>query len=229
MNIRPVSGIGIYNSNIHFTSRKKENIKAEETNNSQAPLKAVPVALMMAMLPMAANAQMENPEKLQDVKNEHFDRGHGLSVTRRTKILSNQQSMIFTMLNSDKNKKDSEIIGFKYREKDDMPEYKTGIIQAICEDKNSDDRYIITYRPTGNDVPNYVRLCSVPKEFGKYIMEFAKSSKNNEAVDIASRQDFEEAFGIANVEGASPIEEVAPAESNDKSWDNVIFLLDFNK
>ncbi len=228
MNIRPVSGMENFN-NIHFTSRKNKNDNPPQTvESSNSTLAKVPLALLIAMSPVGANAQMEYPERMQDVKVEHFDKKH-VSVNRKAKILSDGQSMIFTTLNNDKNKKNSEILGFKYRENDDKPEYKTGIIQAICKDKTYDDRYIITYRPTENDVPNYVRLCTVPKKFGKHILKFAKSLQNNDAVNIGSIYDFEEAFGISNVDGACPIEEIATQESHDKSWDNLIFLLDFKK
>ena len=211
MNIRPISQVS-YNNKIDFTSRKNKQQKADNTTNTSSPLKKVPLMVMLAMspmvMPLSASAQNSNNVTLgMQVTNMRFI---GLEPIET----KDKDETIYFQKRSNDVDKTAELMGFDYFRKTTLPDGRKanvcmfGIINNISDKTNSDDRYIATYQEIKNGRVQNERICSLPKEFGKYLLKFAKTNENNGAIKVQTRSELEEEYGISNIEGATPLYEL---------------------
>ena len=211
MNIRPVSNIS-YANKIDFTSRKNKQQKADNTTSSNSSLKKIPLMVMIAMSPMVAplSASAQNSNNLTfstQVTNMRFI---GLEPIET----KDKDETIYFQKRSKDIDKTAELMGFDYFRKITLPDGRKanacmfGIINNISDKTNSDGRYIATYQEIKDGRVQNERICSLPKEFGKYLLKFAKTNENNGAVKVQTRSELEEEYGISNIEGATPLYEL---------------------
>lgn len=212
MNIRPISNIS-YANKIDFTSRKNKQEKVNHTQNPNSQFAKVPLMVLLAMspvvTPLSASAQNTDSKIVFDsqIKDMHFV---GLSPVET----EDGTETIYFQKRSNDFDNSAEVLAFDYFNKITFPDGQKanacmyGIINNISNKTNSDGRYIATYQEIKYGKIQNERICSLPEEFGKYLLKFAKSKENNGAIKVQTRSELEEEYGISNIEGATPIYEL---------------------
>ena len=107
----------------------------------------------------------------------------------------------------------------------------SGAFLAICTTKTADNKYIAVYRELlKSKDPKKLRLCLLPEEFGRYLVQFAQSSDNNKAVLIGDRAEFVKTFEANAVANAQPIEKQIYRIRDSQNFEAILSIpIDVNK
>jgi len=211
MAIRPVSSVSFnnYNNSVNFEGKKKQQ---GEHSRATSPLKAVPLAALIAMSPMTVSsteydndyilANIENVSETNDVDEIAGER----KVIEANKFYNNPRLKderfgvtTIQLVSTDGDDNTIETIALSYlkRKSDGTKSFK--IITPIKIVKNSSDNELLIfgigksvneYRYTDNngnsDIGRFEHegYTTVAGTGRKYLMDFANSPRNNGAIEI---------------------------------------------
>lgn len=185
---------GVVNSNRTETERRSQYFQ-----NPVQEFTKVPLAIIIAMSPLSVQAQQS---AIQDstVQKEAVVQDNPVKCIAKKEITTTDGNEFcrFLFYNTDENKKDVELLGFNFNcyTNEGNIGVMNGVFQAICPEKTADGRYLAAYEEIINsENTGIVKPCLVSGEFGDFLIKFANSKYNNNAVDITGKKDFEEAFG----------------------------------
>ena len=183
--VSPVSGL------VNFKSKENGDLPVQYNHSSNPSyLKRVPVIVLIAMSPLTttntdAKIPFEPETPVTEVIEPQQSRRVHSTLTKKDLIKNGYETMQFLQIDSDNDKNTAETLGANYSylseggNKGIMNMYVNMI--SLKPDKNG--RYVIAYTEINNDrTLNDTRVCSVQAPFGKYILNFARSSANNNAI-----------------------------------------------
>jgi len=206
-------------SAISFSSKSNYNNIKTNTNRKENPndysytpmsqLKSVPLVVLVAMSPLNASAT-NSINAIEAPSIEQVVQDKPISVLGKKEITTKNEEEFcrFIAYNTDENSKNAEIIGFNYNcyTKDGNIGVMSGVFQSVCPDKTDDNKFIVTYEEIKNSQnTGEIKTCYIPEEFGQYLLKFANSKFNNNAIDIASKSDLQKAFGEDILENTKDI------------------------
>lgn len=216
-------------SAISFSSRKNypkvQNNNSKSTNlnkysnNPISQLKTVPLIAIIAMSPLNASAIKYTTQQTEQTTLTALQ-SDTISVLGKKEITTRSEDEFcrFIAYNTDKNSNDAELMGFNYNcyTNDNNIGIMTGIFQSICPDQTNNNKYIATYEEIINSKnTGEVKTCLIPEEFGNYLLKFASSRFNNNAIDIVSKKELQEAYGADVIE---KIDDIRDLVSTVKYW-----------
>jgi len=207
MKIYPVS-FGIKNNSYKNESKTNFNQSAPENSCSSNPLKTVPAALILAMCPAVVPAQTPQISNDTTIVSEV---SHVKVIGKKElKTDDGNEFCRFIAYNTDENTSNAELLGFNYNcyTDDGNIGVMSGTFQAICPVKTEDDKYLALYEEIVNSQnTGIVNPCLIPAKFGDYLVRFAKSRYNNDAVDIVSKELLEKEFGKDEINSVKNLNE----------------------
>ena len=234
MAITPVSNLISANriSPVNFGNRRR-NVEPEQypvqRDSRASAYKKVPVIVMLAMSPLTANnsfskspIEYDYPEI--ELVEQQRQKTQSNIIGQRT-VDSNYEHCTFMKYDSDKVRRDAELLAFKYNFQSEGG-YKgllDGFFYSVCSTPNSDGRVLATYVGVAdNKFDRNVRLCTIPSGFAKYILNFANSEQNNDAVKVARKLDYIASFGKDAVVNVPKIEDEI---NRIQDWDGTIRVI----
>lgn len=200
MKINAISFGAINSKSINVIKEKQNEQKSYSQNPMMAQLKAVPLALMIAMSPLSSSAtKVQEPvttEQATPVKAKDLD----VKVFGQKELYTKDKTEFcrFISYSVDGNNRNVELVGFNYNcyTDDGGVGLLNGIFQAVSTEKTPDNQYLATYEQITKDGnTGVVETCLIPEEFGNYLIKFAKSKFNNNAIDVVPISAFKQAFG----------------------------------
>jgi len=192
-----------YNHGTTGSSRIENPKRSQYYQNPMQEFTKVPLAIIVAMSPLAVQAQQPVVQDsiIQEEMNVQNNPVKCISKNEITTMDGNEFCR-FLFYNTDKNKKNAELLGFNYNCYTSTGNIgvMNGVFQTICPEKTANGRYLAAYEEIINsENTGIVKPCLVSGEFGEFLIKFANSKYNNNAIDIAEKKDFEEAFGRDNI------------------------------
>ena len=212
MKINAISFGAINSKSINLIKEKQNEQKSYSQNPMRAQLKAVPLALMIAMSPLSSSAtKVQEPVKTEQatpVQTKDSD----VKVFGQKELYTKDKTEFcrFISYSVDGDNKNLELVGFNYNcyTKDGGIGLLNGIFQAVSSEKTEDNKYLVTYEKITKDGNSgVVEACLVPEEFGNYLTKLANSKYNNNAIDVVPTSAFEQAFGPNVTENLPEIHE----------------------
>ena len=212
MFVAPVSN-KLYNSHINFQSRTSNGDNGSSAGSSNG-LRRVPVMVLIAMSPfMPAKAETGLPvmnENLNTVQvSDSVSNSSQDEITRET-VNSGYQKCSFIKYDTDDNKDNAEKLGFRYSylSEGGYQGVAGGYFTSVCSCRNSNKTYYATfYEHDSGKKSKQPKLVKVPEDFGKYLLNFAKSNANNHAIYALPKSSYERVFGVDSLKTAPKIED----------------------
>ncbi|MGN0031136.1 MAG: hypothetical protein ACI37Q_04190 [Candidatus Gastranaerophilaceae bacterium] len=207
-----VSAISFSSKN-HPNRVKNNNVENKYSNqyseNPISHLKSVPLVAIIAMSPLntsAINSSIQQTQQLEQTALQNDT----ISVLGKKEITTKNEDEFcrFIAYNTDKNSKNAELMGFNYNcyTNDGNIGVMTGIFQSVCPDRTDNNEYLATYEEIINfKNTGEVKTCLIPEEFGDYLLKFAASRYNNNAIDIVSKKELQEVYGADVIENTEDI------------------------
>jgi len=201
-------------SHINFQSRAKKN-DAVYTENNSTGLKRIPVLVLIAMSPIAlskstaANPITLNTQNVEQVSDNN-DSSNPEEISRET-VSSGYQHCSFIKYDTDDNKDNAEQLGFRYNylSEGGYQGCIGGYFTSICACQNANKSYYATFYEHDNGKKSKKpQLVKIPEGFGRYILNFAKTKANNNAVYALPKSSYERVFGADSLKNAPKIENV---------------------
>lgn len=191
--------------------------------------KRVPVMLLIAMSPISVSdsfskAPVEYECSGIELMEQQRQKAQSNIIGQKT-VDSNYEHCTFIKYDSDKVRNDAELLAFKYNYLSEGG-YKgllDGFFYSVCNTPYSDGRVLATYVGVAdNKFDSDVRLCSIPSSFAKYIINFANSEQNNDAVKVAKKADYIASFGKDAIVNVPKIEDEI---NRVQDWDGTIRVI----
>ena len=213
MAIKPIASVDYVSKNtVNFEGKAKK--KSGGQGYQTSAMKAVPVAVLLAMSPMNQSSAAGEYNRM--------------TVSPRTELVAPQKPKQSELPNltvrsiagdsfrvwgvsDDDNPNDAETFLFKYRKElgNNKVAVCTGQFLAIADTLSENGRYLMLYSPLNDSgyVNGNYEIAYLPEKFLIPPNSCAKSRKNNDACVIATIEEFIESFGEEAVKNAPNIED----------------------
>lgn len=211
MAIKPITGAVPVKNYISFSHRHSDvDHEVYKPQNRASGLKRVSVICLFALSPLGAEALTPVIIDLVSPKVEMVKQSgnRAFQCYKNTKVLGNQR-ITYYGYSSDDNPNTMEKLQFVYQNRvgNGIGEFK-GMFVAIYP-VETNGRYLIAFKKADKGVLSQsLSLCLIPKELGEIIAMMSNSSKNNEALVRASKEDLIEILGEKAVQTAPYIEDI---------------------
>ena len=204
-------------TNIYFMSRLNKNYsgsveKSDIRSDKSLGLRKVPVIVLIAMSPLTSSDVNASFPILPEANIENTSgstRSYSKELSRET-IRSGYQECTFIKYDKDFNNDNAERLGFRYSylSEGGFRGLLGGVFTSICCEKNPNKTYTATfYELKGNQKSSEVQLVNLPEAFGKYLLRFAKSNKNNNAIQFLPKASYVRVFGSDTLKEVPMIED----------------------
>lgn len=212
MAIKPIASVDYVSKNtVNFEGKAKK--KSGGQGYQTSAMKAVPVAVLLAMSPMNQSSAAGEYNRMTVSPSTEL-----VAPQEPKKVLSTWSGVedgdvSFSVggFSYDDNPKDAEYFMFRYRKdlKNGKVAVAGGQLLAVTDTPREDGRYLILYSPldsTGYANGNY-EIAYIPREFFAPVHHAIKSPANNNAGVIAPIKDYIDSFGAEAVNNAPNIED----------------------
>ncbi len=220
MTITPITGAEYVSRNVvNFNGRKKgNNSKVTAPQHSSSAIKAIPVAVLIAMSPLNTTsvASDYSPMSISPrVEMVPQDPQFEPSIVFRSVAEKDGEYFRIIGITTDNNRATIETLGFNY-EKDygDSLGRLNGKVVAICDEPVKEEKSLIAYRSIVDGQQSGIKLCYLPNELRSSLYSISKSSvMNRNAVGVLPQSEFTEFFGDDVVKNAPNISDCVTSYS----------------